>query len=170
FYCSLHHRVLHSFPTRRSSDLSWITGFARSRRHISSTSFRAARASFVWRSIRNSFELRTPWTPLNPRRPRALWTLSPSGSVTPFFSRISTRTWTIRRALVRQGLRPLRPFWEPPGAGRGTRRTSVTVGRAPCRHPCRVRPSLWQQGNEWRRARFAARTIGRRQRPQDGRI
>src|SRR5439155_19606403 len=33
--------------------------------------------------------------PLNPSRLLALRTLSPSGSVTPFFSRISTRTWTI---------------------------------------------------------------------------
>src|SRR5207244_7326421 len=77
---------------------SWITGFARSRRHISSTSFRAARASLVWRSIRNSFELRTPWTPLNPRRPRAVWTLPLSGPVSPCFGRISARAWPIQRA------------------------------------------------------------------------
>src|SRR5436309_6743771 len=45
--------------------------------------------------MRKSFELRTLRTPLNPSRLRALWTFSPSGSVTPFFSRTSTRTWTI---------------------------------------------------------------------------
>src|SRR5207245_3893906 len=74
---------------------SWITGFARRRRHISSTCFRAAFASLPARSISKSFELWTAWTPSNPRSFRALWTLSPSGSVTPSRRRTSTRTRTI---------------------------------------------------------------------------
>src|SRR6059036_3541222 len=140
---------------------SWITGFAKSRRHIFSTSFRAARASFVWRSMRNSFELRTPWTPLNPRRLRALWTLSPSGSVTPFFSRISTRTWTISMPSVRQRLRPLRPFWELLEDGRGRRQTSETVGPARRRRLPRVRPDPWRPASGPPRGRSDARTLGR---------
>src|SRR3972149_11458768 len=43
-----------------------------------------------------SFALRTPRTPEKPRSLRAFWTLSPSGSVTPFFRCTSTRTRTIR--------------------------------------------------------------------------
>src|SRR5207253_6828501 len=53
--------------------------------------------------IRKSFALWTPPIPLNPRSVRAFWTLSPSGSVTPFRKWTSTRTRTM--GLTAAGIR-----------------------------------------------------------------
>src|SRR3990172_11947423 len=80
-----------------------MTGFARSFRHISSTSPRTLAASVSARWIRKSLAAPTDWTFANPRRRSAFRVASPSGSETPFFRKISTTTSTIESVAATSG-------------------------------------------------------------------
>src|SRR5439155_26025311 len=60
FYCSGHHRDLHSFPTRRSSDLRWDARRARSRAARRSASVSRRRSAAGWWACSISWTSRLP--------------------------------------------------------------------------------------------------------------
>lgn len=74
---------------------SWITGFASSFRHISSTEALALAGDRSAMSISKTLIDRTAETDEKPKSFRAFSTFSPSGSATPFLRWISTRARTV---------------------------------------------------------------------------
>src|SRR6267378_3476180 len=135
---------------------------------MSSAPFRAAFASFVVRSIKKTFEVWTVRIPLNPRRVKALWTLSPSGSVTPFFRRTSTRTRTIPLTCRGHRLRPLRPFQAPHGSDAVEGQIVGSAGETHDRTPSPFRRGPWSRASAQLRERCGERSLGRRPSPRNG--